>query len=187
MNPIIRNLISVVRRFKLAAALNILGLSVAFSAFMVIMIQLDYDAGFDKCHQDYDKIYRLEINWGTYWQAIINRPLAERFFESSPYIDVEAVLGVSVSKEEFCRHLRLTVLPDNHYMTSFTLIIGASFMFLQNHFMQYSFVGYNRDGIITVETARLTGNRDAFTNQIKAFAGVDEITYGASLLSWQVR
>ena len=43
MNPIIKNLISVARRFKLAAILNILGLSVAFAAFMVIMMQLDYD------------------------------------------------------------------------------------------------------------------------------------------------
>ena len=37
-----------IRRFKLAAALNVLGLSVAFAAFMVIMMQLDYDYGFDK-------------------------------------------------------------------------------------------------------------------------------------------
>ena len=61
MNPIIRNLISVIRRFKLAAVLNILGLSVAFAAFMVIMIQLDYDTGFDKCHKDYDKIFRMDV------------------------------------------------------------------------------------------------------------------------------
>ena len=50
MKPIIRNLVSVARRFKLAATLNILGLSVAFAAFMVIMMQLEYDFGFDKFH-----------------------------------------------------------------------------------------------------------------------------------------
>ena len=43
MKTIYRNLLSVVRRFKLAAILNILGLSVAFAAFMVIMMQLKYD------------------------------------------------------------------------------------------------------------------------------------------------
>ena len=46
MNPIIKNLVAVLRRFKLAATLNILGLSVAFAAFMVIMIQLDYSYSF---------------------------------------------------------------------------------------------------------------------------------------------
>jgi len=91
MTPIIRNLISVVRRFKLAASLNILGLSVAFAAFMVIMIQLDYDYSFDKCHQEYDKIFRLEIAWETSWQAYICLPFAERFFESSPHIVAGAI------------------------------------------------------------------------------------------------
>jgi len=89
MKPIIRNLISVVRRFKLAAALNILGLSVAFAAFMVIMIQLDYDYSFDKCHKDYDKIFRMEISVPQLSKTaipIISRPFAERFFESSPHI-----------------------------------------------------------------------------------------------------
>ena len=63
MNLIIRNLLSVVRRFKMAATLNILGLSVAFAAFMVIMIQLNDDYSFDKFHKDSDKIFRVEINF----------------------------------------------------------------------------------------------------------------------------
>jgi putative ABC transport system permease protein len=91
MNPIIRNSISVIRRYKLAAALNILGLSVAFAAFMVIIIQLDYDYGFDKFHKDSDKIFRMEISgttssFKTSSQVVFCRPLAERFFESSPHI-----------------------------------------------------------------------------------------------------
>ena len=86
MNPILRNFLSVIRRYKLAVVLNILGLSVAFAAFMVIMIQLDYDLGFDRFHKGYDKIFRVEYTRGTNTGAIINRPLAERFFESSPHI-----------------------------------------------------------------------------------------------------
>jgi putative ABC transport system permease protein len=86
MNPIIKNFLSVIRRFKLAAVLNILGLSVAFAAFMVIMIQLDYDYGFDKFHKDSDKIFRMEFVNKTTASAVISRPLAERFFESSPHI-----------------------------------------------------------------------------------------------------
>jgi putative ABC transport system permease protein len=82
---------SVARRFKLAATLNMLGLSVAFAAFMVIMIQLDYDFGFDKFHKDYDKIFRLEYTHRTTSQAVINRPLAELFFESSPHIVAGAI------------------------------------------------------------------------------------------------
>ena len=93
MKLILRNILSVVRRFKLATTLNILGLSVAFAAFMVIMIQLDYDLSFGKCHKDYDKIFRVEIVEKDfaevdkeYASGMLCRPLAERFFESSPHI-----------------------------------------------------------------------------------------------------
>jgi putative ABC transport system permease protein len=86
MNPIIKNLVHIIRRFKLAAILNILGLSVAFAAFMIIMIQLNYNFSFGKFHQDYDKIYRLEMIRGSAAIANISRPVAELFFESSPHI-----------------------------------------------------------------------------------------------------
>ncbi len=86
MKPVLRNLLSVVRRFKMATILNILGLSIAFAAFMVIMIQLDYDNGFDKSHQDHDQIFRVELVQKDNIWAVISRPLAERFFESSPHI-----------------------------------------------------------------------------------------------------
>ena len=91
MKPIILNFLSVIRRFKVAVVLNVLGLSVAFAAFMVILIQLDYDLGFDKFHENHDKIYRVEFARQTYTQAVINRPLAERFFESSPHILAGAI------------------------------------------------------------------------------------------------
>ena len=42
MKTILRNLLSVLRRFKMATLLNVLGLSVAFSAFILIMIHILY-------------------------------------------------------------------------------------------------------------------------------------------------
>lgn len=98
MNSIFRNFISVVRRFKMAVILNILGLSIAFAAFMVIMIQLDYDFGFDKFHKDSDKIFRLEYTKNTSTEAVICRPFAERFFESSPHIETGALCNQLINQ-----------------------------------------------------------------------------------------
>ena len=81
MKSILRNLLSVIRRYRLAATLNILGLSVAFAAFMVIMIQLDYDNGFGKIHKDYDKIFRMEMSIKDNILPTLSRPFAEQFFE----------------------------------------------------------------------------------------------------------
>lgn len=80
MKTILRNLLSVLRRFKMATLLNVLGLSVAFSAFILIMMQVDYDRNFDRGIKDVDRIFRVEVAYesGTK-QAIINRPLAEAF------------------------------------------------------------------------------------------------------------
>ena len=87
MTLIFRNLIHVIRRFKLATVLNILGLSVAFASFIIIMMQLQFSFGFDRFHKNYDKIFRVELKaMGDSYHTIIARPFAEAIFESSPHI-----------------------------------------------------------------------------------------------------
>ena len=123
MNPIVRNLFSVARRFKLAATLNILGLSVAFAAFMVIMIQLDYDYGFDKFHKDSDKIFRVERVGNTWAGAVISRPFAERFFESSPYI----VAGAIARGWEFESYFHVEKNGERNYYKEQSLVVSPDF------------------------------------------------------------
>lgn len=87
MKTILKNFLSVLRRFQMATVLNVLGLSVSFVAFIVIMMQLEYDRNFDRMHPGADSIFRVEAQFkegGT--QAIINRPLANLFIDSSPHI-----------------------------------------------------------------------------------------------------
>ena len=93
MKTIVRNFLSVLRRFKMATVLNVLGLSVAFAAFMIIMMQLDYDWNFARMHTDSDRIYRLEIVSDKGGQAVLSRPLAETFIKSSPHILAGSVCG----------------------------------------------------------------------------------------------
>jgi putative ABC transport system permease protein len=85
MNTILRNFLSVLRKYKLATLLNVLGLSVAFAAFMVIMMQVDYEQTFDRELRNVDKIFRVDVFSGK-WLAIINRPLSNAFISSSPHI-----------------------------------------------------------------------------------------------------
>ena len=123
MKPIVRNLTSVFRRYKLAATLNILGLSVAFAAFMVIMIQLDYDYGFDKFHKDYDKIFRVERCGDGWASTFINRPLAERFIESSPHI----VAGAICQSWEFNSFFYVADDEAQNYYNENSLIVSPGF------------------------------------------------------------
>jgi putative ABC transport system permease protein len=92
MKTIIRNFLSILRRYRLATALNVLGLSVAFAAFLAIMIQVDYDRNFDRCHRNADRIFRVEPHHeGRGFQAIVSRPFSEAFFRSSPYIEAGTI------------------------------------------------------------------------------------------------
>ena len=45
MKLIIRNFLTLLKRFRLASTLNILGLAVAFAAFTVILMQVNYERG----------------------------------------------------------------------------------------------------------------------------------------------
>jgi putative ABC transport system permease protein len=80
------------------------------------------------------------------------------------------------------RKLRNTLISVQ-FIASFALIIGASFMYLQNYFMQHSSLGYDKDMMLTVNIGRLQQKRDAFTNRLKTFSGIEDVTFGESLLS----
>lgn len=93
MKTILRNFLSVIRRFKMAAVLNLLGLGVAFVAFMLIMMQVDYDDNFDRSHQNADKIFRMDMISPSSAQAVISRPFARNFTKSSPHIKAGMVMA----------------------------------------------------------------------------------------------
>ena len=99
MKTIIRNLLGVVRRFKVTTLLNVLGLSVAFAAFIILMIQLQYDWGFDRYQKNAERIFRVGLytpDWGN--QVIVSPPFANAFIQSSPHIEKGALLFSSGSR-----------------------------------------------------------------------------------------
>lgn len=93
MKTIIRNLLGVVRRFKMATLLNVMGLSVAFAAFIILMIQLQYDWGFDRYQKDAQRIYRVGLSFPDFGNQVVHaRSFAEEFIQSSPHIEQGALL-----------------------------------------------------------------------------------------------
>ena len=57
---ILRNFWATLKRYKAVSILNILGLTLAFTAFAVILMQVRYDLGYDKFHANADRIFRIE-------------------------------------------------------------------------------------------------------------------------------
>ncbi|GHT62093.1 ABC transporter permease [Bacteroidia bacterium] len=97
----IKNFLFVLNRFKTSSILNILGLSVAFAVFIVIMMQVHYDYTFDKFHPDNNRIFRVDFILGDgSKQAVIPRPLAEAWFQSSPHIVAGTITNFNVSGKD---------------------------------------------------------------------------------------
>lgn len=94
MKTILRNFFTTLRRFRMATLLNILGLSVAFSAFIIMMMQVDYEKSFDRCHSHASRIYRIEMNSEEYTgNIILSRPFIDAILRSSPQIETGTLLN----------------------------------------------------------------------------------------------
>ncbi|MDU1892568.1 MAG: FtsX-like permease family protein [Dysgonomonas sp.] len=95
MKSIIRNFIYVFRRFKTATILNILGLSVAFAAFLVIMIQVRSEYSFDKIYPTSERIFRANFSTSgnDIFGIILPRPFVESIITSSPHIEAGTIIN----------------------------------------------------------------------------------------------
>lgn len=71
------NLFHILKKFKMASILNILGLSIAFASFILIMNQVFYERSANTNHENYSKIARLESSEGEgVWAGITARPFS---------------------------------------------------------------------------------------------------------------
>jgi putative ABC transport system permease protein len=126
MKIIIRNFLSVLRRYKLATILNVLGLSVAFAAFMVIMMQVDYDRNFDRFHKNADRIFRIEsYDSERGFLSILCRPYAEAFFRSSPYIEAGTITNRFGEGSFF---FSTESRGEKHFFQENTIVVTPSFV-----------------------------------------------------------
>ena len=101
MHTLYRNLLSVVRRFRMATVLNVLGLAVAFAAFMAIMMQVDYERSYDRCHPGADRIFRVDLSQTGTFSTILPRGFVEAVIASSPHIEAGTLLNPFVGDVYF--------------------------------------------------------------------------------------
>ncbi|MDR2763693.1 MAG: ABC transporter permease, partial [Tannerella sp.] len=72
--------------------LNVLGLSVAFAAFIVMMMKVNYEYGFDRCHPNADRIYRVDWLRNGEPSTVLPRAFADAVIASSPRIEEGTII-----------------------------------------------------------------------------------------------
>lgn len=84
-----KNFVMTLRRYKTASALNIAGLTLAFTAFYIIMAQVRYEMSFNRSIADNERVYLISPQWNEdKWSTNAPRLSSERAIAASP--DVEA-------------------------------------------------------------------------------------------------
>ena len=87
MNPL-KNLVFLFRKYTTATLLNVIGLSVAFASFMIIMMQVLHAWTYDQHYKASDRIYRLlSQDFNSEWRYVMTRPFGEKIATSSPDIE----------------------------------------------------------------------------------------------------
>ena len=88
MKTIVRNFTSIFKKFVTANLLNMLGLSLAFASFFVIMTQVNYDLSYNKSFAEHENLFRMTMDLGPSEGHLTSlaRPVIERLAVTSPHV-----------------------------------------------------------------------------------------------------
>lgn len=90
MKIALRNFLTTLRRYKASSLLNIVGLTLAFTACYIILVQVRWEMTYNRTLRDSERIYLVEsTDWYTpgAWQSWLCRPMVERFLSSTSAVE----------------------------------------------------------------------------------------------------
>ena len=104
----------VFRKTGVSTLINILGMSVAFAAAMILLVQVRWDTTYDRNFKGHQRVYQMENNWmddGPF-SAMFSRPMIELAKTASPNIEAIGTmmgLGKQVYYREGDKESAITV------------------------------------------------------------------------------
>ena len=78
--------------------LNIVGMSMAFAALYIILVQVNYDLGYNRKIKDSDRTYLMTMpDWYSpgKWHASLSRPLCESAIDNVPGVESGGLFDLS--------------------------------------------------------------------------------------------
>ena len=104
MKTIVRNFTSIFKKFVTANLLNLLGLSLAFASFFVIMTQVNYDLSYNKSFTKHENLFRMTMDLGPSegHYTSLARPAIERLAVTSPHVVSYGSYQGWVNFDQYC-------------------------------------------------------------------------------------
>ena len=117
---------------KLYAAINIGGLSVGLSCFILIFLFVQHELSYDKSYENADRIYRIiyqyqpgDIHLGSEYHASTPAPLASTLVQEFPEVTVATTVGTQAALlglDDGDQCLEHGLLADPHFFDIFNYI-----------------------------------------------------------------
>ena len=104
MKTIIRNFTSIFRKFATANLLNLLGLSLAFASFFVIMTQVNFDLSYNKSITEHENLFRMTLKLGPGeddYGTMLPRPVVEQLAAASPHVTGYSIRNGWINYDQF--------------------------------------------------------------------------------------
>lgn len=128
-----KNFRFILKRFRLSMLLNILGMSVAFAAFMIIIMQVWHDRTYNSPIKDHDKIFMTySISKDNLKFTYISFLWNEKIGHISPHVKDYTFLAFTeptclyLNKNQYVRTELTTVAPSYLSFFNFQMIAGKS-------------------------------------------------------------
>ena len=89
-----KSFLSILRKYSVAMVMNFIGLTLGFTAFMVLMVQVGYQRSFDRSHPTSGRIFRVDkigTNKDDIFRNILPRGYADDIITCSPHIEAGSI------------------------------------------------------------------------------------------------
>ena len=175
MKTIVRNFTSIFKKFVTANLLNLLGLSLAFASFFVIMTQVNYDLSYNKSFTEHENLFRMTWKLGPGnedYGTSLPRPVVERLAEASPHITGYGIDNGWTNFDQF-------VIGDNEFSLTLNYGINDFLSVFKPTVITGNIEGLNQRRNIVLphsEAMRMFGTTDVVGQTIK-YKWEDDVYY----------
>ena len=163
----------VFRKTGVSTLINILGMSVAFAAAMILMVQVRWDTTYDANFKGHKQVFRMENNWmdkGLY-STYFSRPIIEVAKATSPNIEAVGTFGWMAQEVTLKKDGEETVLSVPSARVDSSMFSVFPFEWVEGSAREFT---AGETAVVSEQYAKtFFGNESAIGKIIKAGNGVE--------------
>ena len=85
------NIKALFRKYPVPVSLNIVGLVMAFTAFIMIMVHVRFEWNFDRCYPKSDCVFKVDMPETSFFRSILPPGFAESIIHASAHVEAGTV------------------------------------------------------------------------------------------------